>query len=232
MTRQHDGGMEAHAVGGSDACFAMQNRIDAHDDTAGGSRCGRQEQAAARRCVGCASASMRGLWVLALASLCTAVAGQQDVKARPSPHMKPLLGGHLYWQIDKDFMQDGNNRRRVQFTLLTSFEADDDACTYNRDNAVLCQGTDSKTKPPNGVADVHGVLCVKMIRHSDSHDDPEIATAHIENPDDDSLGPCPYTWKTLRGHLTQAERDKCEQTDLIENFNTGLQCYSNIHPGW
>jgi hypothetical protein len=217
--------MEAHASEDGYACLATRGSRGTHDAVGimGGSRCG-----AARRRAGCAL--VRGLWVLALAGWCTTVVGQTSVEARPSPHMKPLLGGHLYWSVDKDFMQ-GGNKRKVQFTLLTSFEADDDACTYNRDNAVLCQGPNSKTKPPNGVADVHGVLCVKMIRHTDYEDYPEVATAHIEN-DDESLGPCPYTWTTLRGSLSQAEIDKCEQTDLIENFNTGLKCYSNVHPGW
>jgi hypothetical protein len=59
---------------------------------------------------------------------------------------------------------------------------------------VLCQGSASKTKPPNGVADVHGVLCIKMIRHNDDNDSPEVVTPNMRNADL-SMGPCPYTWK-------------------------------------
>jgi hypothetical protein len=107
--------------------------------------------------------------------------------------MKPLLAGHLYWSVDRDFMND-RSKRKVTFTLLSTFEADDESCTYNRGAAVLCQGSASKTKPPNGVADVHGVLCIKMIRHNDDNDSPEVVTPNMRNADL-SMGPCPYTWK-------------------------------------
>lgn len=213
--------------GDESTCRATRDGSSGHDVDAGAAPGG--QQAAARRRSG--HARVQGLWALALAGWCaTAAVGQ-----RTSPHMKPLLGGHLYWEVDKDFLQGGSNRK-VKFTLRTTFEADDDACEYNLDNVVSCQGAGSKTKPKNGVADVHGVLCVKMIRHHDSTDDPEIVTPHIKNPDDDSIGPCPYTWETLREETLAQSSDTihpCESSekDLIDNWNDGLKCYSNVHPG-
>jgi len=145
---------------------------------------------------------VRDLWIVVLAGWCAVVGGQTTVnlpggqgsiRHNPSPRMKPLLAGHLYWSVDRDFMKDGS-KRKVTFTLLSTFEADDDSCTYNRGAAVLCQGSASKTKPLNAVADVHGVLCIKMIRHNDNTDDPEVVTPNMRNADL-SMGPCPYTWK-------------------------------------
>ena len=219
--------MEEHE-GGDPACRAMRGGRGGHDADAGAAS--GAQQAAARRRSGFGHGGARGLWALALAGWCaTAAVGQ-----RTSPHMKPLLGGHLYWEVDKDFLQ-GGAKRLVKFTLRTTFEADDDACEYNLDNVVSCQGLGSKTKPKNGVADVHGVLCVKMIRH-DYRDDPEIITPHIKDLEDDSIGPCPYTWETLREETLAQSTDPthpCESTekDLIDNWNDGLKCYSNVHPG-
>jgi len=164
------------------------------------------------------------MWVVVLAGWCAVVGGQIPSM---SPNMKPLIGGHLYWTVDKRFGEGGRNRK-VTFTLTTAFEADDAACTYNKGAAVSCQGPDS-TNPKNGVADVHGVLCIKMIRHTDQNDSPEIVTAQINN-EDGSLGPCPYVWKTTRNDLSDADDTKCRNADPAANWDSGIKCYSNVHP--
>lgn len=82
----------------------------------------------------------------------------QCQEQRVSPSMKPLLGGHMYWQIDRNFntpdpSSDPSNPtsfRNVQFTLEVAFEEHPD-CVYNTGESVKCPALQ------NGVADAHGV---------------------------------------------------------------------------
>jgi hypothetical protein len=72
--------------------------------------------------------------------------------------MKPLIGGHLYWQVNRGFNTPDDNTnpanlvssRTVQFTLEVAFEEHPD-CTYNTGESVKCPTL------KNGVADAHGV---------------------------------------------------------------------------
>ena len=170
------------------------------------------------------------LCVLALAGWCmVASVGGQQVPEQPSPNMKPLLGGHLYWRVDRDFMKGGNDRQ-VHFTLLTAFEANEKACIYSAGDRVMCGGDGSTEKPPNGAADVHGVLCVKMIRHQDSNDKPEIITPNIRNPDG-TMGACPYVHELQTWRLNAEDQTLCLTGDLVTLWRDNrLRCYSNIHP--
>jgi hypothetical protein len=151
----------------------------------------------------------------------------QPNKVRLSPQMKPLLGGHLYWTVDRDFMKGGGHRK-VQFVLKTAFEMDKEACTYNKNQEVACQGDKSQTKPANGAADIHGVLCIKMVRHTDK-DAPEVVTGHIAH-EDGSLGACPYVYNEPR---TEEDKEKCYEpdSDPLKLFREQkIKCFSNVNP--
>ena len=167
------------------------------------------------------------MWALCLvlaAVLSSLVDGQatsyvDHTKAAESPSMQPLLGGHLYWTVDKNFMAGGRNRK-VKLTLLSAFEMDD-RCTYTVGSAIDCKST-------NGAADVHGILCVKMIKH-DTNDLPQVVTAHIDA--DGKLGECPYVWDSFRPSLSAEDQAKCKtQGAEIDNWKIGIKCHSNVHP--
>ena len=193
---------------------------------------GRLERSAdgGRRRGATGAGALARLCVLALAGWCTVarVGGQQ---VQTSPYMKPLLGGHLYWRVNKNF-EKGGRERQVHFTLLTAFEANEDACIYSAGDRVMCGSDASKEKPPNGAADVHGVLCVKMIRHTDA-DVPQIITPNIRNPDG-TMGACPYVHELQTWRLTQPEQELClTEPDLVKNWVDRMppvRCYANIHP--
>jgi hypothetical protein len=195
------------------------------------SRLERSAEGARRRGATVAGALAR-LCVLALTGWCTvASVGGQQVPVQSSPFMKPLLGGHLYWRVNRDFMK-GGKERQVHFTLLTAFEANEDACIYSAGDRVMCGGDGTKESPPNGAADVHGVLCVKMIRHQDTDDKPQIITPNIRNADG-TMGACPYVHELQTWRLTSEEQSLCLTDDLVKIWRDNMppvRCYSNIHP--
>ena len=95
---------------------------------------------------------------LALCSVLLLAGRGASQEVQESPYMKPLLGGHLYWQVNRGFNTPDDNTnpanlvssRTVQFTLEVAFEEHPD-CTYNTGESVKCPTL------KNGVADAHGV---------------------------------------------------------------------------
>jgi hypothetical protein len=139
--------------------------------------------------------------------------------------MKPLLGGTMYWTVNPEFnagISSGSQRnlkRTVDFVMLTTFEMDPD-CTYAAGNRVSCQGK------KNGVADAHGVLCVKAIKQRSKTLSPQYGTRHLKGPDG-AVGECPYTWKSPRDPENVAI---CKTQQVQDSWLAGVECYSNVEP--
>mmetsp|Transcript_61092 Transcript_61092/g.144169 ORF Transcript_61092/g.144169 Transcript_61092/m.144169 type:complete len:1352 (+) Transcript_61092:198-4253(+) len=100
------------------------------------------------------------LFAVVMISFATTAAGQ----------MQGLIGGHLSWAVDPEFM-DGD--RYVDFELMTTF-VQKEGCSYVPGSTVQCPAS-VVTTPPNGIqacgagdntcklAEFYGVLCVAQL---------------------------------------------------------------------
>mmetsp|Transcript_14877 Transcript_14877/g.29870 ORF Transcript_14877/g.29870 Transcript_14877/m.29870 type:complete len:1377 (+) Transcript_14877:110-4240(+) len=103
--------------------------------------------------------SAQQLWALGIVLLSISTATGQE-------QMANLMGGHLSWAVDPEFM-DGN--RYVDFELTTTF-VQKTGCSYTPGSSVTCTSMQAPTCTGTGatlnkckVAEAFGVLCIAQL---------------------------------------------------------------------